>query len=118
MKSESINSLTASPSEETFTILDLQALSQRAEASEEVNDNARRISLAASALLGFAEQTGIGDSTEPAETVVTDLLTDIMHLCAHCWPVDGAITFVSVLNTARMHFAAEYDENAQWDEMK
>lgn len=115
MKSESINSLTASPSEETFTILNLQALSQRAEASEEVNDNARRISLAASALLGFAEQTGIGDSTESAETAVTDLLTDIMHLCAHCWPVDGAITFVSILNTARMHFDEESDEHAQWD---
>ena len=115
MKSESIKSLTASSSEETFTILDLQALSQRASASEDVNDNARRISLAASALLGFAEQTGIGDSTEPAETAVTDLLTDIMHLCAHCWPVDGAITFVSVLNTARMHFDAESDEYAQWD---
>lgn len=115
MKSETINSLTTSPSEKTFTILDLQALSQRAEASEEVNDNARRISLAASVLLGLAEQTGIGDSTEPAETAVTDLLTDIMHLCAHCWPVDGAITFVSVLNTARMHFDAESDEHTQWD---
>lgn len=115
MKSETINSLTTSPSQETFTILDLQALSQRAEASEEFNDNARRISLAASALLNFADQTGIGDSTEPAETAVTDLLTDIMHLCAHCWPVDGSITFVSALNTARMHFDAESDEHAQWD---
>lgn len=115
MKSETTNALTTSPTEEMFTILDLQALSLRAEASEEVNDNARRISLAASALLNFADQTGIGDSTEPAETAVTDLLTDIMHLCAHCWPVDGAITFVSVLNTARMHFDAKSDEYAQWD---
>lgn len=115
MESESINSLTASSSEETFTILDLQALSRRAEASEEVNDNARRISLAASALLGFAGQTGIGDSTEPAETAVTDLLTDLMHLCAHCWPDDGEMAFDRALNTARMHFAAESDEHAQWD---
>ncbi|PIJ56668.1 hypothetical protein BOM23_15525 [Erwinia sp. OLMDLW33] len=115
MKSETTNALTTSPSEETFTILDLQALSQRIEASEEVNINARRISLAASALLNFAGQTGIGNSTEPAETADTDLLTDIMHLCAHCWAVDGAITFVSVLNTARMHFDAESDEDAQWD---
>jgi len=115
MKSESINSLTASPSEERFSILDLQALSQRAEASEEGNDNARRINLAASALLDFADQTGIGDSTEPAETAVTDLLTDLMHLCAHCWPEDGEISFESALNTARMHFAAESDEHAKWD---
>jgi len=41
MKSETTNALTTSPSEEAFTIPDLQALSQRAEASEEVNDNAR-----------------------------------------------------------------------------
>ncbi|MEI2606585.1 hypothetical protein V8O11_22765 [Erwinia aphidicola] len=115
MKSETTNELTTSPSEEAFTIPDLQALSQRAEASEAVNDNARRISLAAFSLLSFAEQMGIGESTEPAETTVTDLLTDIMHLCAHCWPVDGAITFVSVLNTARMHFDAESDEHTQWN---
>lgn len=58
MKSESINLLTASTSEETFTIPDLVALSQRAEASEEVNDNARRINLAASALLNFFGANG------------------------------------------------------------
>ena len=112
MEFESINLLTASTSEETFTILDLHALSQRAEASEEVNDNARRIRLAASSLLNFAEQTGIGNSTEPAETAVTDLLTDLMHLCAHCWPDEGEISFDSALNTARMHFATESDEPA------
>ncbi|KMV67846.1 hypothetical protein WB66_23900 [bacteria symbiont BFo1 of Frankliniella occidentalis] len=114
MKSESINSLTVSPSVETFTIPDLQVLSQRAEASEEVNDNARRISLAASDLLNFADQTGIGDSTELAGTAVTDLLTDLMHLCAYCWPDEGEISFDSALNTARSHFAAESDEYAQW----
>ncbi|CDK23906.1 hypothetical protein LA637_p2034 (plasmid) [Erwinia amylovora LA637] len=118
MKSKSINSLAVSPSEETFTILDLQALSQRAEASEKGNDNARRISLAASALLGFADQTGIGNSTEPAETAVTDLLTDLMHLCAHCWPDNGETSFETALNIARMHFVAESDEHAQWDLMK
>lgn len=118
MNSENIATLSASSSEETFTILDLQALSLRAEAVEKENDNARRISLAASALLRFADETGIGDSTEPTETAITDLLTDIMHLCAHCWPVDGAISFVSTLNTARMHFAAESDEHADWDSEK
>lgn len=114
MKSESINLLTASNSKNILTILDLQALSQRAEASEEVNNNARRISLAASALLNFAEQTGIGNSTEPAETAVTDLLTDLMHLCAYCWPDDSEISFDSILNTARMHFATESGEPEPW----
>lgn len=115
MNSENITTLTASLSEEAFTIIDFQALSQRAEAAEEVNDNARRVSLAASALLRFAEQTGIGESTEPADTAVTDLLTDTMHLCAHCWPNDGAISFDSSLETARMHFADESDEHSDWD---
>lgn len=115
MKSEFVNSPTGSPSEETFTIRDLQALLQRAEVYEEVNDNARRISLAASALINFADQTGIGDSTEPAETAVTDLLTDIMHLCAQCWPGNSGTFFDSTLNTARMHFAAESGELVQWD---
>lgn len=115
MNSENIATLTDLPSEETFTILDLQALSLRAEAVEKENDNARRISLAASALLHFADETGIGDSTEPAETAITDLLTDIMHLCAHCWPLDGAVSFDSTLNTARMHFAVESDEYPHWD---
>lgn len=115
MKSEFINSLAASPSEETFTVLDLQALLQRVGVYEEVNDNARRISLAASALINFSSQTGIGDSTEPAETAVTDLLTDIMHLCAHCWPCDSATSFDSVLKTARMHFVEESGELVQWD---
>ncbi|WP_257211048.1 hypothetical protein [Erwinia amylovora] len=34
---------------------------------EKENDNARRISLAASALLLFTEEIGIGDSTETGE---------------------------------------------------
>lgn len=118
MHSEPSTTLTISPSEETFTILDLQALSARAEAVETENDNARRINLAASALLHFADQTGIGDSEEPADTVVTDLLTDLMHLCAHCWPDNGAVSFEGALNTARMHFAAESNEYAQWDRVK
>lgn len=115
MNSENITILTDLPSEKTFTILDLLALSQRAEAAEEVHDNARRISLAASVILHFSEQTGIGDSTEPAETAVTDLLTDLMHLCAHSWPDDGKVSFESILDTARMHFTAESDEHQKWD---
>lgn len=115
MKSESIKSLTASPSEKTFTILDLQALSQRAEASAEANDNARRISLAASALLHFAEQTWIGESTEPAETAVTYLLTDLMLLCTHFWPDDGEVSFDSLMKRAKAYFEAESNERSEWE---
>lgn len=112
MRSETCTTETALPSEEPFTMTDLLTLSARAEAN---NDNARRIHLAASVLLHFADMTGFANSTEPADTVVTDLLTDLMHLCAHCWPDNGPVSFDSSLNTARMHYLAESDECTQWE---
>ncbi|QGR09510.1 hypothetical protein CTZ24_23855 (plasmid) [Pantoea phytobeneficialis] len=115
MHSETSTTLTASLSEKTFTNLDLQALSARALAVETETDNARRINLAASVLLHFADMTGIGNSYEPADTAVTDLLTDLMHLCAHCWPDSGPVSFEGALNTARMYFDVESDEDTQWD---
>lgn len=115
MRSETCTTETALPSEEPFTMTDLLILSARAEAAEADNENARRIHLAASVLLHFADMTGSADSTEPADTFVTDLLTDLMHLCAHCWPDDGPVSFDSALNTARMHYLAESDECTQWE---
>lgn len=111
MSFESVTSLTKSPSEETLTILDLLALSQRTAAAEEMNENDNRVSLAASALIGFAEQTGIRNSTEPAEIVIIDLLANLMHLCTHCSPDDEKFSFDNVLNTARMHFEVESNEH-------
>lgn len=115
MNSKNVISLNVELSERTFSILDLRDLSLRAGAAEEVSDNARRINLAASVLLSFAEQTGIGNSTEPAETAVTDLLTDLMHLYAYCWPDECSVSFESIIDTARMHFLAESEDVAPWD---
>lgn len=115
MRSETCTTETALPSEEPFTMTDLLTLSARAEAAEEDNDNARRIHLAASVLLHFADRMGSADSTEPADTVVTDLLTDLMQLCAHCWPDNGHVSFNGALNTDRMHYLAESDECTQWE---
>ncbi|MBZ6393084.1 MAG: hypothetical protein LBE90_21640 [Pantoea dispersa] len=115
MLSETCTTETALPSEEPFTMTDLLNLSVRAEAAEADNDNARRIHLAASVLLHFADMTGSADSTEPADTVVTDLLTDLMHLCAHCWPDNSPVSFDGALNTARMHYQTESDECAEWE---
>jgi hypothetical protein len=43
-----------------------------------------------------------GDLYDPAETVLTDLLADLMH-----YADDGKIDFAAVLETARMHHDAE-----------
>lgn len=58
LHSENITTLSDSPPEKTFTILDLLALSQRAEAAEEVHNNAHRISLVASVLLHLRSKRG------------------------------------------------------------
>ncbi len=115
MRSETCTTEIALPSEEPFTMTEPLTLSARAEVAEADNDNARRIYLAASVLLHFADMTGSANSTEYADTVVTDLLTDLMHLCAHCWLDDAPISFDGVLNTARMHYLAESDECTQWE---
>jgi len=106
----------ASHFDEAFTMIDLEALSERAQASESASNNARRIYLAASSLLHFAMQTKIRNSTEPAETAITDFLTDLMHLCGHIWSDDSPLSFESVLDTARMHFTFESQEEALWSD--
>lgn len=102
-------------SENPFTILDLLSLFQRTQDFQEDNENTRHLNLAASALLHLAEKTDIANSDEPVDTAITDLLTDIMNLCAHLWPDDSSVSFESVMGTVRMHFLAESAELTQWD---
>lgn len=64
--------------------------------------NTERISAAAAALVTFAERTGLDADGEPAETAVTDLLADLMHLCN-----SGGMAFDGLLATARLHHDAE-----------
>lgn len=64
-----------------------------------------RIERARGALDYYSENSGSGYS-EPDETIVTDLLADLMHLAAE----DGEFDFDDALDSARMHFSAEVNE--------
>ncbi|WP_439412613.1 hypothetical protein [Enterobacter ludwigii] len=59
-------------------------------------DNAERSALAAEILCYFATRTGLAD------TLMVDLVTDLMHLCDRL-----DIDFAGVLNVAAMHHEAE-----------
>lgn len=67
-------------------------------------DNAERSALAAEILCYFATRTGLARSDESADTLMVDLLTDVMHLCDRL-----EIDFSGVLNVAAMHHEAERD---------
>lgn len=65
-------------------------------------DNAERSALAAEILCYFARKTGQVRSGDPIDTIMVDLLTDIMHLCDSL-----DIDFSGVLNVAAMHHEDE-----------
>lgn len=65
-------------------------------------DNAERSALAAEILCYFATRTGLARSDESADTLMVDLVTDLMHLCDRL-----EIDFSGVLNVAAMHHEAE-----------
>lgn len=65
-------------------------------------DNNDRAALAAEVLGVFARQTGLEHSGESADTMMVDLVTDLMHLC------DSLETdFAAIIRVAAMHFGDE-----------
>ncbi|MDF7663062.1 hypothetical protein PUG81_29390 [Erwiniaceae bacterium L1_54_6] len=71
-------------------------------------DNADRVSAAAAARVAFAERTGPDHDGEPADTAVTDLLVNLMHLCD-----SGGMAFYGLPATARMHHGAETESGEE-----
>ncbi|UCQ13088.1 MULTISPECIES: hypothetical protein [Edwardsiella] len=67
-------------------------------------DNAERSALAAEVLCLFAKRTGQLHSGDPAETIMVDLLTDMMHLCDSV-----GIAFERVLAVSSIHHESERD---------
>lgn len=68
--------------------------------------------LAAEALWTFARKTGLNRESETVETVVTDFLANLLHLCGQCDPDgDGAGCLYGLLETAMMHYEQESGEN-------
>lgn len=70
-------------------------------------DNADRSAMAAETLCYFARQTGLDRSDEYIDTIMVDLITNLMHLC------DKAnIDFSSLLPVAAMHHEDERDSQS------
>ncbi|MBY4841152.1 hypothetical protein [Pantoea sp. DY-5] len=97
----------AAPCDAETDLDDLRILAADTDVLPYEADNTRRTGVAASTLLFFAAATDIDGDCEPAETAITDLLSNLMHLCAHCYPDACATSFESLLETARMHFSSE-----------
>ncbi|EMV7411657.1 hypothetical protein ABR157_005407 [Enterobacter soli] len=70
--------------------------------------------LAAQALWAFACKTGLNRESESVETVVTDFLANLLHLCGQCDPDgDGAGCLNGLLVTAMMHYQQECGGNGE-----
>lgn len=65
-------------------------------------DTMGSISAAATALTAFVHRTGLNNDNETADTIITDLLADLMHLCDHT-----GLPFEGLLCTARKHHEDE-----------
>lgn len=80
--------------------------------SNERPRNADRARWAASAVAKFAKATGMGtDLGADPETVLVDLLADLMHWCdarVLTRSDDAALDFGSALARARSHYLAEF----------
>lgn len=64
--------------------------------------------LAAETLWSFARKTGLNRESETVETVITDFLANLLHLCEQCDPQGAAMDwFNAMLGTAIMHYEQE-----------
>lgn len=82
-----------------------------------IRSNNDRSALAAAALWTFARHTGLDNDGETLDTVLSDFLGNLMHLCDHCDPDgNGEARFSAALQIARMHFEqeTEEDDSAAW----
>jgi len=87
----------------TASIPELLALIVGAEQSQGTEpDNAERSALAAEVLCYFANRTGQTRNGDPVDTIMVDLVTDLLHLCGSM-----DIDFNGVLTVAAMHHGDE-----------
>ena len=55
-----------------------------------------------------AEETGLNRESESVQTVITDFLANLLHLCEQCEPDGAGIEgFNALLNMAMMHYEQE-----------
>ena len=64
------------------------------------------------ALWQFARLSGLDDDSESLDTVLSDFMGDMLHLCEQYWPgEEGEVRFNAALQMARMHFEQENDKD-------
>lgn len=77
-----------------------------------IRSNDDRAALAAAGLWQFARQTGLDSDGESLETVLTDFMANLLHLCENVDPDGkGEARFNAALTMARMHFEQECQED-------
>jgi hypothetical protein len=71
--------------------------------------------LAATVLWSFAKMTGLDNENERFQTVLTDFLANLLHLCEQC-DAEGAgeALLRSALQTALLHFEQEGRGGKTW----
>mgnify|MGYP003365798047 CR=1 FL=1 len=89
----------------------LKAMAERLNGQPEpvkIRSNDDHAALAADVLWAFACKTGLNRESESVETVITDFLANVMHLCEQCDPDgNGMEIFPALLNIAVMHYDQE-----------
>lgn len=71
-----------------------------------IRGNDDRVALAAAALWTFARQTGLDRESETIQTVLTDFLADLLHLCERC-SAEGEAQLQSAMQMATTLFEQE-----------
>lgn len=82
-----------------------------------IRRNDDRAALAAAGLWLFARRTGLDDDCETLDTVLTDFMANLLHLCDNVDPDgNGEGRFNAALAMARMHFEQERhdDDGGAW----
>lgn len=73
-----------------------------------IRSNDDHAALAADVLWQFARKTGLNRESESVQTVITDFLANLLHLCEQCDPDGAGIDgFNAQLNMAMMHYEQE-----------
>lgn len=79
-----------------------------------IRSNDDLVALTADVLWVFACKTGLNRESESVDTIITDFLANLLHLCGQCDPDGAGIEcFNGLLETAKMHYEQECGDNGE-----
>lgn len=79
-----------------------------------IRSNDDLVALTADVLWVFACKTGLNRESESVDTIITDFLANLLHLCEQCDPDgDGAGCLNGLLVTAMMHYEQECERDGE-----